>query len=67
MNVMFTVACVILILLHAADEEERSHIISTEARALWPGHCGSTTEGEFSHMANSEHLYSSSELCRQYH
>lgn len=54
MDVMFTVACVFLILLPAAHEEERSHIISAEARALWPGHCGSPTEGEFSHMTNSE-------------
>lgn len=58
MGVMVTPACVVTLsclpLLPAAHEEERSHIISAEAGALWPGHCGSPTEGEFSNVTNSE-------------
>lgn len=58
MGAMATLVCVVtlycLILLPAAHEEERNHIIYAEAGALWPGHCGNATEGEFSNMTNVE-------------
>lgn len=57
MGMVVTLVCVVtlycLILLPTAHEEERSHIVFAAARALWPSHCGSATEGEFSNMTNS--------------
>lgn len=60
-----TLCC--LILLAAAHEKERSHFICAEAGAVWSGHCGSATEGEFSNMTNSEAAFSSFDLCTEYH
>lgn len=68
---MFTLMCVVtlycLILLPAAHEEERRHIIHAEAGALWPRHCGRATAGEISNMfflaAHLIHIHGTIKRC----